>query len=135
LARGVVAAMAMTGMRTATGALGLLEQSPPDAIADEHANELIARLGLNREAAVELAHWAYGGLGGLAFGLLPAALRRHVWAGPVYGLGTWLAFELGVAPLLGLRHLQQKKVVSRVALAADHLLYGAVVARSTPQPD
>jgi hypothetical protein len=124
--------MAMTGLRTVTEGLGLLQQSPPDAIAEEHANDLLDRMDLDRDVAIELAHWAYGGLGALPFGLLPEAVRRKAWSGPLYGLAVWLGFEMGVAPLLGLRHLEQKKIVGRLAIAADHVLYGTVVARTGP---
>jgi hypothetical protein len=131
-ARGIVAAMAMTGLRTVTEGLGWLERSPPDAIADEHARELLHRAKLNSDVAIELAHWGYGGFGGAAFGMLPERFRRHAWSGPLYGLAIWLAFETGLAPLLGLRHAEQKKVVARLANAADHVLYGVVVAGSWP---
>jgi hypothetical protein len=131
-ARGMVAAMAMTGLRTVTEGIGLLERSPPDAIADEHARELLQRAKLNSNVAIELAHWGYGGFGAVAFGILPERFRRHTWAGPLYGLAIWLAFEAGLAPLLGLRHAERKQVVARLAIAADHVLYGAVVAGSWP---
>ena len=129
-ARGIVAAMAMSGMRKVTGGLGLLDESPPDAIADRHADHLLARLNVDRDVAVELGHWTYGAAGGAFFGVLPRALRRHGWSGPIYGLASWLFYEAAVAPLLGLAQTNQKTVVGRLALAADHVLYGTVVGRS-----
>lgn len=129
-ARGMVAAMAMSGMRKVTGGLGLLDESPPDAIADLHAEHLLARLGVGRDVVVELAHWGYGAVGGAAFGTLPRTLRRHSWSGPAYGLAMWVFYEAAVAPLLGIARARQTTVTGRVALAADHLLYGMVVGRS-----
>jgi hypothetical protein len=54
-------------------------------------------------------------------------VRRRRWAGPVYGLVVWLGFELGIAPVLGLSQAKRVRVADRVALAADHLLYGLVL--------
>jgi len=129
VARGVVAAMAMSGMRRLTTGLGLVDEEPPEQIAREGVPGLLARVPPNlREPAIELAHWTYGGAGGAAFGVLPAALRRRVWAGPAYGLATWLVFETAVAPLLGLRRTRESRPLERAAIAADHVLYGVVVA-------
>ena len=129
-ARGVVAAMAMSGLRKVTGGLGLLDESPPDAIAERHADHVLARLRVDRDAAIELGHWTYGAVGGALFGALPRVVRRHTWSGPVYGIATWLFYETAVAPLLGLKQLQQKTVIGRLALAADHVLYGTIVGRT-----
>ena len=57
-------------------------------------------------------------------------VRRRVWAGPVYGLMVWLGFEFGIAPALGLRQAKRVRLVDRLALAADHLLYGLVLSGS-----
>jgi hypothetical protein len=132
--RGAVAAAAMTGMRALTVSLGLVEQPPPDAIAER--GRLLDRVPPERRrAVVELAHWAYGAQGGAVFGMLPAVVRRRALAGPVYGLVLWLGFELGIAPLLGLRHAEEPRPADRVALAVDHVLYGFVLSelRSRPQ--
>lgn len=129
-ARGVVAAMAMTAMRKVTGGLGLLDESPPDAIAERHADHLLARLNVERDVAVEVGHWTYGAVGGALFGSLPRAVRRNRWSGPAYGVATWLFYEAAVAPLLGLARTHQKTLVGRLALVADHVLYGTVVGRS-----
>ncbi len=126
-ARGLVAAMAMTGMRRVTQNLGLLGQSPPDAVFRDLGP--MSRLRPeHREVVTELAHWAYGSGGGVAFGLLPERLRRHAAAGPVYGLAIWLSFELGVAPFVGVDYPEERQVTGRLVLALDHLLYGVVVA-------
>ena len=127
-ARGLVAAMAMTGARRVTQNLGLLGRPPPEAIA--HAQlDLVRRLSPEaREVGIELAHWSYGAGAGAAFGVLPERVRRHRAAGPAYGLAIWLAFELGVAPLLGVQYGEERKVTGRVVLALDHVLYGVLVA-------
>jgi hypothetical protein len=135
--RGVVAAMCMSGMRSLTVRLGLLKQTPPEMVVEEHAGGLLDRIPeQRREAAVELLHWAYGAVGGAMFGALPDRVRLLPWAGPVYGAVLWLGFETVVSPVLGLgRQRRSRTGVERVALTADHLLYGAVLAelRSRPQ--
>ena len=81
--RGTVAAMAMTGMRALTQSVGIVEQTPPQAIIGQRARGLIRRVPKKRRrAAVELMHWGYGAAGGLVFGLLPDGVRRRAWAGP-----------------------------------------------------
>jgi hypothetical protein len=130
-ARGAVGAMAMTGMRVITTELGLLEQTPPQAVARQRARGARALLRLaprkQRRGLIESAHWAFGVGGGAVFGALPRALRRRPWAGPVYGLAVWLGFEMGIAPALGLSQAKRVRLVDRLALAADHLLYGLVL--------
>jgi len=128
-ARGLVAAMAMTGVRTLTAAVGGREKSPPQAIVEKYAPERFRRMPRRRRQAVtELTHWIYGAAGGAVFGLLPRRVRLHRAAGPVYGLSIWLAFELGIAPLLGVRHARERPALWRAVVAADHILYGIVVA-------
>ena len=130
-ARGAVGAMAMTGMRVLTTELGLVEQTPPQAVGRQRARGLRALLRRaprkQRRGLVEVAHWAFGASGGAAFGTLPGAVRRRTWAGPAYGLVVWLGFELGLAPVLGLSQAKRVRLVDRLALAADHLLYGLVL--------
>ena len=133
--RGAVAAMAMSGMRTFTVDVGLVDETPPRAIIRQRARGLIRRVPRGRRAAaVELAHWSYGAGGGAAFGLLPDRLRRQPWAGPVYGVLVWLGFEFGLAPLLGLRQAKQLRLVERAALAVDHLLYGLILSELRRRP-
>jgi hypothetical protein len=130
-ARGAVGAMAMTGMRVLTTELGLAEQTPPQAIGRQRARGLRALLRRaprrQRRGLIEAAHWAFGAGGGAAFGALPGGVRRRPWAGPVYGLVVWLGFEVGIAPALGLSQARRVRLVDRLALAADHLLYGLVL--------
>jgi hypothetical protein len=120
--------MAMTGTRTVTAAMGTEETSPPEAIVDKHAPERVRRLPeRQKEAITEIVHWTYGAGGGAMFGMLPDRVRSHPLSGPAYGLAIWLAFELAIAPVLGVETAQRHKTLWRVALALDHLLYGAVV--------
>lgn len=130
-ARGAVGAMAMTGMRVLTTELGLVEQTPPQAVGRQRARgarKLLRRAPRkHRRALIEVAHWAFGAGGGAAFGALPGAVRRRPWAGPVYGLVVWVGFEMGIAPALGLRQAKRVRLVDRLGLAADHLLYGLVL--------
>jgi hypothetical protein len=44
LVRGTVAAMAMTGVRQVTTGLGLVEQTPPEAIIKQRAPGLLVRM-------------------------------------------------------------------------------------------
>lgn len=133
--RGVVAAAAMTGMRAVTQSVGIVEQTPPQAIVKQRAHGLIRHVPKERRrAAVELLHWGYGGAGGLVFGLLPDGMRRRAWAGPAYGLVVWLGFEVGLAPMLGLKQAYQVRPVERLGLAADHLLYGFVLSETRRRP-
>src|SRR6188472_854444 len=90
-ARGAVGAMAMTGMRVLTTELGLVEQTPPQAVGRQGAWALLRRAPRRqRRGLIEAAHWAFGAGGGAAFGALPRGVRRHRWAGPVYGMVVWL---------------------------------------------
>lgn len=133
--RGAIAAMAMSGMRAFTVDLGIVEQSPPQAIVRQRARGLIRRVPRKRRGAtIELFHWTYGAGGGAAFALLPAAIRRQPWAGPAYGLLVWLGFETAIAPALGLTQATKLRGVERIALAVDHLLYGLVLSEIRRRP-
>lgn len=136
VACGTVGAMAMTGMRVITTELGLVEQTPPQALSRQRARGVRALLRRaprkQRRGLIEAAHWAFGAAGGAAFGALPRDVRHHPWAGPVYGLVVWLGFELGIAPVLGLSQAKRVRPVDRLALAADHLLYGLVLSSTRP---
>jgi hypothetical protein len=128
-ARGLVASMAMTGMRAVTANTRLVHKSPPEAIVDRHAPRAIQQMSSEHRAVLtELAHWAYGSAGGWVFGRLPARLRTHPAAGPGYGLAVWLGFELAIAPLLGVSHVRHAPLLGRILVALDHVLYGVVVA-------
>jgi hypothetical protein len=112
-----------------------VEQTPPDAIVKQKARGLVAVIPRKqRKAGVELMHWTYGAVGGAAFALLPDDIRRQPWAGPLYGVVVWLGFELGIAPLLGLKQAKQPRPVERAALAADHVLYGFVLSETRRKP-
>jgi hypothetical protein len=52
----------------------------------------------------------------------------------VYGLVVWLGFELGIAPVLGLSQAKRVRLVDRLALAGDHLLYGVVLSEMRRHP-
>jgi hypothetical protein len=133
--RGAVAAMAMTGMRAFTVNVGIVEQTPPQAILKQKARGVLALVPRKkRRAAIELFHWGYGAGGGAAFALLPDGVRLRRWAGPVYGLAIWLSFELGIAPVLGLSQSKHLRPVDRAGLAADHLLYGLVLSEMRARP-
>jgi hypothetical protein len=129
--------MAMSGMREFTANAGLLEKSPPEAIVERHAPKMVQRLAAeHRSAITELAHWCYGAAGGMAFGLLPRRLRADPRTGPLYGLCTWLGFELAIGPLLGVQYPEQRRLIHRAMPALDHVMYGIVVAgRLAPAPE
>jgi hypothetical protein len=134
-ARGVVAAMAMTGLRRMTKAVGLVAEAPPDELARRGTGTagLMARVPASfRDPALELAHWTVGGVGGAVFGAVVAPRTRHVAVGPVYGLAIWAAFEAVAVPLLGLEESRARPLRERAAIAADHVLYGLIVAPRTP---
>ncbi|TDC94266.1 hypothetical protein E1292_40160 [Nonomuraea deserti] len=129
-ARGAIASMAMSGIRQFTTALGLVAKTPPESVIERTAPRMFHQIPVERRPAlVEAVHWTYGAAGGAVFGLLPRAVRRRKWAGPVYGLLIWAAFETAIAPTLGLPR-RKGTAVERVTLMADHLLYGTVVAAS-----
>jgi hypothetical protein len=133
--RGVIASMAMSGMRAFTIHAGLVRESPPRAVIRQRAKGLIRHVPRRqRRAVIELVHWSYGALGGAGFGLLPDAVRRRRWAGPAYGLAAWLGFEAGLAPALGLRQAHEARPVERMAFALDHLLYGLVLSETRSRP-
>ncbi len=100
--RGVVAAMAMSGTRALTHSLGLVDQTPPEAVLHQQAPALMAKFPREKRPAVtELAHWTFGAVAGAGFALLPVRLRRPRWAGAVYGLVVLTGFEAGIASAAG----------------------------------
>jgi uncharacterized membrane protein YagU involved in acid resistance len=121
--------MAMTGMRRLMTGLGVVEETPPDEMARRGVPQIFEKIPPDkRDEVVELAHWLYGAAAGAAFGMLPRDLRRRLWAGPLYGLLIWAFFEAAVVPLFELRSVRKRARSERLALAADHVLYGTVVA-------
>jgi hypothetical protein len=128
-ARGVLGAMAMTGMRRLSTGLGLVERTPPRTMAEEAPlfRGILNRLpGEYRDEAIEFAHWSYGAVGGIGYAVLPERIRTNRWSGVAYGLGVWAVFETALVPLLVLE-AQKKTVVSRVMVALDHALYGVTL--------
>jgi hypothetical protein len=87
--RGVIASMAMTGMRELTVSLGLVEQAPPQQLAGEASGR--------RRAMIELGHWTFRAVGAVGFGMLPRRRRSGRGPGPLYGLGLWSGFEATAA--------------------------------------
>ena len=120
----------MTLMRAMTTRLGLVERTPPDAIALERAPRVLASLPrAARRPAIELGHLTYGGAMGAVYARMPERLRAPPWTGPAYGLATWVLYEGAIAPGLGLSHARRVRPIEQLALVADHVLYGFVLAR------
>lgn len=133
--RGVIAAMAMTGMRSVTVGLGLVRETPPTAIVRQRARRLSHKLPRKRRrASTELFHWSYGAVGGMMFAMLPARIRHAPWGGPAYGLAIWVGFEAGIAPVLGLDQAKRQRSVERMVFAVDHVLYGFVLSETRRRP-
>ena len=133
--RGVVAAFAMTGLRSLTVNLGLVKEPPPRAIIRQKSHGIFRVAPKRpRRVAQELFHCGVGAAGGVTFALLPEEARLQPWAGPVFGVAVWLTFELGLAPVLGLSQAKRPRPLDRVALAADHVLYGFVLSETRRRP-
>jgi hypothetical protein len=128
--------MAMTGMRTVTAGGAEEERAPPEVIVSQHAPRAFRRLSERHRAAVtELMHWGYGAGGGVLFAMLPETVRRRRGIGVAYGLAIWAVFETMIGPALGVPRPRQRPILWRVAIAADHVLYGVIVAgRLAPEP-
>lgn len=122
--------MAMTGVRSLTTQLGIVRLTPPDELGRHGAGAPLLQLvpPERRGAALELAHWAYGALGGAAFALLPHRARSSKAVGTAYGLALWALFEAAIAPVAGAD--RERPIEERAALAADHVLYGLVLTSS-----
>jgi uncharacterized membrane protein YagU involved in acid resistance len=125
--RGVIGAMAMTGMRVFAVHAGLIREDPPSRLVRR-------RRGRRPRWVVELVHWAMGGVFGIGFGLLPDELRRRRWSGPVYGLLVWVGFDAGVAPTLVLTERDWPKGRERAVFIADHLVFGFVLNEMRSRP-
>jgi hypothetical protein len=61
--RGVIGAMAMTGVRVFAVHAGLIREDPPSRLVRKQ------KKGRQRRWVVELVHWAMGGVFGIGFGL------------------------------------------------------------------
>ncbi|MFI6784609.1 hypothetical protein [Micromonospora sp. NPDC050276] len=126
--RGVVAAMAMSGLRQATTSLNLVQSSPPKSVLEKLAPGLLDRFHPSHHPALlAVAHWGYGLSAGVAFGMLPTHLRHRLWVGPLFGIALLAVFQAGIAPALRIDQ-RLTDVHEQLALTADHLLYGIVVA-------
>jgi uncharacterized membrane protein YagU involved in acid resistance len=125
--RGVIGAMAMTGVRVFAVHAGLIREDPPSRMVRK-------RRGRRPRWVVELVHWSMGGLFGIGYGLLPEGVRRRVWSGPLYGLLVWLGFDSLVAPALGLKERDWPKGRERAVFVADHLLFGFVLGEMRERP-
>jgi hypothetical protein len=121
--RGVIGAAAMNLIRVMTVGTGIVDRTPPAALTDH------AVRGSPSPVVVQAVHLAFGAACGAAYALLPAPVRRLPLAGPAYGLAVWAGFELVAAPLLRFPHARRRPMLSRVAIAADHVAFGAIVGR------
>ncbi len=132
--RGVVGAMAMTGLREFARGRGLIDDEPPRALVRRFRGPFRRHVSREQRTTVEAVHWTVGAGGGVAYAMLPDALRRQPWAGPAYGLAVWLSFDALIAPTLGVEHSESRPVAQRAVLAADHVLYGLVLSELRARP-
>lgn len=133
--RGIVGAMAMTGLRVFALNAGLIREDPPSRLTRKQARGLLKLVPRKRRrVVVELVHWAMGGVFGIVFALLPERVRRKRWSGPVYGLLVWLGFDAVVAPALGLTERSWPKGRERIVFVLDHLLFGLVLNELRSRP-
>jgi hypothetical protein len=133
--RGIVAAIAMTGVRTFAEHLGLIREDPPARMARKQAKGLLRSVPRKRRGAVvELIHWAMGGAFGAVFGLLPERVRLKPWAGPLYGFLVWLGFDTVAAPALGLKQRRWPHGKERAVFIVDHVLFGLVLSELRSRP-
>lgn len=124
--RGIVGALAMSGVRTFARSAGLIGDDPPQRLTRKKARR-------PPRAKVELVHWGMGAAFGAAYSLLPEGLRRRRWSGPLYGVVVWIAFDAGAAPLLGLTR-RWPRGRERAVFVADHVLYGLVLSEMRARP-
>ncbi|MFC9090897.1 hypothetical protein [Nocardiopsis dassonvillei] len=118
----------MSGMRQVEVGAGFVQRTPPEAVLAEGVPALLKSVPPERrKAAIELAHWGYGAAAGTVFALLPRRVRRWRLAGPVFGVAVWSAYELAVAPALGLAHARRHRPRERWAFLVDHVVFGLMV--------
>jgi len=133
--RGIVGAMAMTGVRQLASQARVIREDPPARMARKQAKGLLRTVPRRKRGAViELIHWAMGAVFGLGFGLLPESIRMKAWAGPAYGFLVWLGFEAVIAPAAGLKQRRWPHGVERAVFLVDHLLFGLVLTEMRSRP-
>jgi uncharacterized membrane protein YagU involved in acid resistance len=133
--RGIVAAMAMTGVRMFARQAGIIRDDPPARLARKQARGLLRTVPRKRRGAVvELIHWGTGAVFGLTFGLLPESIRMKAWAGPAFGFLVWLGFDTTAAPALGLKERRWPHGRERAVFILDHLLFGLVLSELRARP-
>jgi uncharacterized membrane protein YagU involved in acid resistance len=133
--RGIVGAMAMTGVRQFASEARVIREDPPARMARKQAKGVLRTVPKRkRGAVVELVHWLMGGVFGLVFGLLPEPIRMKAWAGPAYGFLVWLGFETMAAPALGLKQRRWPHGKERLIFVADHLLFGLILTEMRARP-
>ncbi|WP_421697113.1 hypothetical protein [Ancylobacter sp.] len=122
---GVAATLPMTmAMRRLHGRLPNKERYP---LPPREISANLPHLGLTAPTATLLHHFAYGGAAGAAFGLLRPRSARL--AGPLFGIGVWVASYLGWIPVLGILRPATLHPARRNALMlAVHLVWGAGLA-------
>ena len=125
--RGVIGAMAMTGVRVFAVHAGLIREDPPSRLVRK-------RSGRRSRWLVELVHWWMGGVFGIVYGLLPAPVRQRAWSGPLYGVVVWVGFDAVVAPALGLTERGWPKGRERMVFVLDHALFGFVLNELRSRP-
>ena len=125
----------MTGMRKVTKDLGIVEQTPPQAILRQRAAGLLRRVPRGRrKTGIELAHWGYGAAGGVGFALLPEGFAAAHGQDRPTGSRSGPVSSSGSRRLLGLTQAKRARPAERIAFAADHLLYGLVLSEFRPRP-
>jgi uncharacterized membrane protein YagU involved in acid resistance len=133
--RGVVGAMAMTGIRQCASQAQVIRDDPPARMARKQGKGLLRTVPRQkRGAVVELIHWVTGALFGLVFGLLPESIRMKAWAGPAYGFLVWLGFETMAAPAMGLKQRRWPHGKERFIFLIDHLLFGLILTEMRSRP-
>ena len=133
--RGIVGAMAMTGVRQLASQARVIREDPPARMARKQAKRLLRTVPRRkRGAVVELIHWVMGAVFGLGFGLLPESIRLKAWAGPAYGFLVWLGFEAVIAPAAGLKQRRWPHGAERAVFLVDHLLFGLVLTEMRSRP-
>ena len=129
--RGVIGALAMSGLRTFARDLGQVEKTPPEEIADKPAEGLFEHVPADyRKTAVGVLHLLVGAAGGVAYGAVPDPIRQKAWSGPIWGVTIWVSYEFGAAPLLGLKHARDIDKSEQATIIVDHLLYGFILSET-----